>query len=65
MFINDNLITSTQLNIIKKEILYSENFIDPTLWSFYNHCTEALKVAHPAEVLQSHIKLHDYVLELV
>lgn len=63
MFINDDIITATQLSIIKKEIHFSKMFKELTKWDFYNHCTEALKISHPAVMMQSHINLHDYVLE--
>ena len=63
MFINDNLITATQMGIIKNEIHFSEHFKNLTKWDFYNHCTEALKISHPGAVMQSHINLHQYIME--
>jgi len=65
MFINDDLITATQMGIIKNEILFSDHFRDMTRWDFYNHCTEALKSSHPALAMQSHVNLHEYIMETV
>ena len=63
MFIEEDVITSTQLNIIKREL---ENptypvFEEPSLWSFYNHVTHSLKEAHPTRYIKDHVALHDFV----
>ena len=65
MFINDSIINATQMGIIKREINFSDKFRELSKWDFYNHCTEAMKVSHPSEVMQSHIKLHNYIMEVV
>ena len=65
MFINDNIITATQMGIIKNEIHFSDHFREATKWDFYNHCTEALKISHPGARMQSQINLHQYVMERV
>ena len=65
MFIQDEIINSTQLNILKKEINGSENFQEETLWDFYNHTTEALKLAHPSQAMQTYTNFHAYAKELV
>lgn len=64
MFINHNIVNSTQINILKREIEQSQKFKNLTMWDFYNHCTEALKASAPAEVVQNHINLHKHVLSL-
>lgn len=64
MFINDNLINSHQMSIIKKEINFSDTFTDPSLWTLYNHLTESLKVSHPSERMQKQTKVHEYVMQL-
>lgn len=61
MFIEEDLLTTTQINIIKKEIKFSEHFHGESLWDFYNHTTEALKKAHPLHVMQKHINTHSFL----
>jgi hypothetical protein len=63
MFMNDEIITSTQLVIMKKELdepTY-EDFKDNSLWSFYNHATHALKESHSLEYIKRHTNLHQFV----
>jgi hypothetical protein len=64
LFIEKDIITSQQLNIVKKEILKPsyEDFADPTLWSFYNHTTEALKKSHPTTYINQHKSLHEFIV---
>ena len=40
---------------------YSE-FMDQTVWSLYNACTEALKSTPPNKILERHISLHNRTL---
>lgn len=61
MYLNEALITDTQLSILKKELAYSEHFKNGTLWDFYNNCTEAYKSSHPNYYEKQHIKLHTYI----
>lgn len=61
MVVNEDMITMTQLSILKHELKFSENFKDGTLWSFYNNCTEAFKDTHPLYYDRQHIKLHTYL----
>ena len=63
LFIEEELINSTQLNIIKREIenpSYSA-FTDINLWSFYNHVTHALKESHPTTYVNQHLEFHKFV----
>jgi len=39
-----------------------EEFEPRTLWSFYNACTEALKISPPQSILERHIQLHSHLL---
>lgn len=62
MYLEDDIINSTQLNVIKRELTkpsYNYN-ADGSLWQLYNHCTVALKEAHPQFHLQQHVELHDF-----
>lgn len=61
MYINESLISDTQLAILKRELSYSDNFAGNTLWDFYNNCTEAYKTSHPEYFEKQHIKLHTYI----
>jgi hypothetical protein len=47
--------------VIKKEWLEPTYpvFEERTLWSFYNACTEALKTAPPALIMEKHVQLHN------
>jgi hypothetical protein len=64
MYIEEKLITSTQLNIIADQLTNSKHFKDDSLWSLYNHTTEALKTAHPVTIINDHIKIHDFYKQL-
>lgn len=61
MFLNEQLITTTQLGILSKELKYSQNFKDGSLWSFYNNTTESFKENHAALYDKQHIKFHSYI----
>ena len=61
MFVQEDLLTTTQINTLKKHINGSENFPEGNLWSFYNHTTEALKTAHPLHVMQKHVNMHAFL----
>jgi hypothetical protein len=55
------IVTPRQLPVIKKEWLEPTYpvFEERTLWSFYNACTEALKTAPPALIMEKHVQLHN------
>lgn len=63
MFVEQEIINTVQLNILKKEIYDPSypDFQEMNLWSFYNWTTHALKSSHPTEYMERHNKLHDYV----
>lgn len=63
MFVEQDIINSTQLNIIKREIHSPsyEVFKTSNLWSFYNHVTHALKNAHPTNFVDQHLMVHKFV----
>lgn len=62
MFIEEAVITSTQLNIIKREIDNpSHNYnAEGTIWELYNHTTFALKEAAPYKWMEQHLQVHDF-----
>ena len=63
MFLADReaLVNATQLEIIRKEIKYSKDFKDGSLWSFYNNCTAGFHDNHPSNYDKQHIKFHTYI----
>lgn len=65
MYIEENVITSTQLNIVKRELEKPsyEDFKEDTLWSLYNHCTHSFKEATPMNYLKQHLNLHNFIEE--
>ena len=62
MFLEEEIIQSTQLNIIKREISNpSFDYGAPdSMWELYNHTTLAMKELHPALWMQSHMKAHSF-----
>ena len=62
MFIIEEVITSTQLNAIKREIQEpTYDYNSPgTVWEFYNYCTFAIKNANPRYWLQVQEDLHQF-----
>jgi hypothetical protein len=62
MFLEDEIIQSTQLNVIKREMANpSFDYGAPgSMWELYNHTTLALKEVHPSLWMQSHMKAHSF-----
>ena len=61
--IEENIVTPTQLNIIKNELdnpTYVE-FKDMTGYNLYQHCTHALKTAHPTFAIKQLVRTHDFL----
>lgn len=67
MFIQDDLITSTQLNIIKRELLNPTHDYGASgsLWDLYNHATFALKGSHPSKWMSAHSDLHTFFSNVI
>ena len=62
MFINEEILTPTQLNIAKRHWLSGGNgkFPERTAWSLYNSCTEALKISHASEYIDRALTLDNF-----
>lgn len=63
LFFEQQVISISQLSIIKKEFENSLNFrhmgdVDFTAFDLYNHITESLKVSHPLNYISDHAKTH-------
>jgi hypothetical protein len=61
MFLNEKIITPTQLGIVSEEFDKSELFPEPTAWSMYNHITQALKKSHPSNYIAQHVDVHNFM----
>lgn len=61
MYLNEGIINSTQLQIIKREMQYSEVFKGNTAWNMFNWVTESIKISHPANYIKAHLKAHTYI----
>jgi hypothetical protein len=66
LFFEHELLTTMQLNMIKKEIekpSFEYNADTDSAWVLYNHITLALKEAHPSTWMDDQIKMHDVFCE--
>lgn len=63
LFIEQDLISSQQLNIVKRELIKPsyKAFEDNNLWSFYNHVTNSLREAHPLNYISQHVNFHNFI----
>ena len=63
LFIEEAIITSEQLSIIKREIENpSFNYgIEGSLWNTYNAVTVALRDSVPSQNMKQHIQLHEFI----
>jgi hypothetical protein len=63
MFIQENVLTATQLGIIKKEIENPSfgNYGAPgSVWELYNHGTVGMKEDHPSLYIDHHVRYHNF-----
>jgi hypothetical protein len=62
MLIEESFITSTQMNIIARELeAPTHDYGAPdSLWELYNYSTFAMKEIHPSIRMNSHIKAHNF-----
>ena len=67
MYIQEDLITSTQLNILKRELVNPTHDYgaEGSLWDLYNHTTFALKGSHPSKWMSAHSNLHSFFTSIV
>jgi hypothetical protein len=62
LFLEQELISVTQLGLIRSELKESKNFGSETLWDLYNHTTEALKATPVRTLIDSHLTAHNYFM---
>ena len=62
MFIEEQFIKSTQLNVVKHELQHpTHNYGDPnSLWSLYQYTTFAMREDHPSLMIQDHLDAHKF-----
>jgi hypothetical protein len=63
MFIEEQIIESTQINIISRELqapTYNYNADPESLWALYQHTTYAMKEVHPTMWMKKHIDVHSF-----
>jgi hypothetical protein len=63
LFANDEILTLTQVGIVKREIdkpTHTYNADANSAWTMYNHITFALKESHPGHYIGDHQKVHQY-----
>lgn len=63
MYLEQNLIKSEQLSILKQELKHSKHFKDDSVWSFYNNVTESFKHNSSKNYNKQHLKFHSYVAD--
>ena len=69
LFFKKEVLTITQMSIIKRELQFSKNFKhlfdkDFTAFDVYNAITHSLKMSHPSEYISNHIDTHNLFKEL-
>jgi hypothetical protein len=63
LFANDEILTLTQVGIVKREIDKPTHIYNADInsaWTMYNHITYALKESHPGHYIDDHQKVHQY-----
>lgn len=65
MYIEEDFLESTQLNIIKRELIKpTHNYNAPgSLWELYNHTTYAIGGINPARWMDDHMAAHKFFVE--
>ena len=65
LFFEEELLTPTQLSRFKTENERKTNpFNNGNAWGYYNNLTESLKLSHPSEYMNNHIKLHKFMMDI-
>ena len=67
MMLEEQFITSTQLNIISRELQSPTHDYDAkdSLWELYNYTTFSMKETHPSNWMNNHIKAHTFFNDCV
>ena len=65
LYVEEEILTPHMLTVVKNELHNPtyQVFSDPTVWSFYNHVTHALKRSHPSDYIDRHVEFHQFMEE--
>jgi hypothetical protein len=66
LFANDEILTLTQVGIVKREIdkpTHTYNADANSAWTMYNHITLALKESHPSTFMKDHQRVHGFFVD--
>lgn len=64
LFLEEDVLNTEQLNILKKEVnncSYNYNCDKNSAWQFYNNVTAALRSSHPSLWVKNHVKLDEFI----
>lgn len=64
LFLEEQIVNTDQLNILKREIIepsYNYGTDGNSAWDFYNHVTAALRTSHPSNWVNNHIAFDEFI----
>jgi len=64
LFLEEQIVNTDQLNILKREIMspsYNYGTDGNSAWDFYNHVTAALRTSHPSNWVNNHIAFDEFI----
>ena len=64
LFMEHKVLTTTQINIVRKEVSFSENFQmlrggEMSMYNMYQNVTQSLKISSPTNYTNDHVKVHE------
>ena len=64
LFLDEQIVNTDQLNILKREIMspsYNYGTDGKSAWDFYNHVTASLRSSHPSNWVNNHIAFDEFI----
>lgn len=64
LFLEEQIVNTDQLNILKREIIspsYNYGTDGNSAWDFYNHVTASLRTSHPSNWVNNHITFDEFI----
>jgi hypothetical protein len=65
MFYEEEIIRSTQLNTLTANLKEKKLWGTESIFDLHMHTTDALKSTHPKEMVEKHMKAHDFAMKYV
>lgn len=67
MYINDSMLKSRQLEVLRQEIIKPsfDYGVEGTMYNMYQHITHALKTTPTTDFIQKHIEAHNFILDKI